>query len=287
MQTQISTLPSSSEIKQQLGLEALSICPKKSQTEKHCSSCMMTSSVVSPSASSLIGDYIGMESCFDLDDNNNQDVSGGGGDGCVNNNDYSGVCSQGCEKRDRRMTSTTTTKREFPPPIRSLARSDNLPSHMPWVLKRYYTSDGRLILREEKVRHHEYLRAHRSNGRLTLHLVPLDDNIDDIEDYDEIDDDEEEEEKAGDSSNVVNNASKDDDDDDDHKSNILETLLKDNDIPMIEDSLMKSSIAETPIDNGINAAATNGGKCLNYSSVRASPTFFVGMPVPAMRPVHS
>ncbi|PQP94920.1 hypothetical protein Pyn_25715 [Prunus yedoensis var. nudiflora] len=54
---------------------------------------------------------------------------------------------------------------EVPPPIPLLARTENLPSHMPWILKRHYTTDGRLILTEEKVRHHEYFRAHRSNGR--------------------------------------------------------------------------------------------------------------------------
>ncbi|KAK7321149.1 hypothetical protein VNO77_31465 [Canavalia gladiata] len=65
-------------------------------------------------------------------------------------------------------------KKVFPPPIPLLARTQNLASHMPWVLKRYYTSEGRLILKEEKVRHHEYFQAHRANGRLTLQLVPFD-----------------------------------------------------------------------------------------------------------------
>lgn len=51
-----------------------------------------------------------------------------------------------------------------------------LPSYVPLVLKREYTSDGRLLLKEDKVRGHEYFRAHRSNGRLTLQLVSLDDN---------------------------------------------------------------------------------------------------------------
>ncbi|PPD80905.1 hypothetical protein GOBAR_DD22168 [Gossypium barbadense] len=102
----------------QFGIEALTICPKKNQTEKHCNFCMMTSSFVSESAASwVIGDYIGMESCFDL-----------------YNND------QRCKK-------------EFPPPIPSLARTENQPPHMPWVLQRYYTNDGRLILREEKMMH--------------------------------------------------------------------------------------------------------------------------------------
>ncbi|XP_022772314.1 uncharacterized protein LOC111314961 [Durio zibethinus] len=259
-----------------LGLEALTICPKKSQTEKHCNSCMMSSSVVSLSASSLIGDYIGMESCFDLE--NNKEVCLG----VKKDNEYSGVCSRSRGKREQRCR--RMMKREFPPPLTWLVRTENLPSHMPWVLKRYYTSDGRLILREEKVRHHEYFRAHRSNGRLTLHLVPSDDNdeIDDIEDH-EIHHEEAKVEEAqvngfDNDSNNINNA------EDDHKINIVETLLKDNDIPLIEDSILKCSIAETPIENVI---AANGGICLNYCSVRPSPTCFIKLPVPAIRPVHS
>ncbi|TYI82796.1 hypothetical protein E1A91_D05G246500v1 [Gossypium mustelinum] len=62
---------------------------------------------------------------------------------------------------------------EYPPPIPLLARTGNLPSHMPWILARYY-SNGRLVLKEEKVKHHEYFEAYRENGRLILDLVPLD-----------------------------------------------------------------------------------------------------------------
>ncbi|XP_010544258.1 PREDICTED: uncharacterized protein LOC104816921 isoform X2 [Tarenaya hassleriana] len=51
---------------------------------------------------------------------------------------------------------------EDPPAIKSTS-----------VMKRYHTSDGRLILREETATHREYLRAHRSNGRLRLELVSL------------------------------------------------------------------------------------------------------------------
>ncbi|XWS23850.1 hypothetical protein CRYUN_Cryun28dG0050500 [Craigia yunnanensis] len=237
-----STVPSLSDI--QLGLEALTICPKNNQTEKHCNSCTMTSSVVSSLASSLIGDYIGMESCFDLE--NNEEVCAGGVKD--SNEYYSGVCGQRRGKREQRCR-RRKMKRDFPPPIPWLARTENLPCHMPWVLKRYYTSDGRLILREEKMRHHEYFLAHRSNGRLTLHLVPLDD-IDDVEDH-EIDHVEAKEEEAQvnvfDSNNINNN------DEDDHKNNIVETLLKGNVDPVIEDSIVRCSIAETSIENGIAA----------------------------------
>ncbi|KAL8486989.1 hypothetical protein ACS0TY_023618 [Phlomoides rotata] len=65
--------------------------------------------------------------------------------------------------------------KEFPPPISWLARTENQSSHMPWVMKKYYSDDGRLIIKEEKVKHHEYFLADRSNGRLVLNLVNLDD----------------------------------------------------------------------------------------------------------------
>ncbi|RDX81809.1 hypothetical protein CR513_37474, partial [Mucuna pruriens] len=116
-------------------------------------------------------DYIGSESCIDLQNPNDavddHDTSkynylGNEGEGKSNNN---------MKKKENKV---------FPPPIPLLARTQNLASHMPWVLKRYYTSEGRLILREEKVRHHEYFHAHRANGRLTLQLVnvPLHDHDD-------------------------------------------------------------------------------------------------------------
>lgn len=65
--------------------------------------------------------------------------------------------------------------KEYPPPISWLARTENQSSHMPWVMKKYYSGDGRLIIKEEKVKHHEYFLADRSNGRLVLNLINLDD----------------------------------------------------------------------------------------------------------------
>ncbi|KAL5078623.1 hypothetical protein RYX36_007044 [Vicia faba] len=46
-------------------------------------------------------------------------------------------------------------KKEFPPPIPCVAQTHNLASHMSYVLKRYYTDEGRLIIKEQKVKHHE------------------------------------------------------------------------------------------------------------------------------------
>lgn len=66
--------------------------------------------------------------------------------------------------------------RRFPPPIPLLARTANLSCHMPWVLKRTYKEDGSLVLKEVRVKRHEYFRACRENGRLTLQLVELDDD---------------------------------------------------------------------------------------------------------------
>ncbi|XP_068638391.1 uncharacterized protein [Aristolochia californica] len=66
--------------------------------------------------------------------------------------------------------------RHFPPPIPLLAQTGNLQCHMPWILKRSYKKDGRLVLREVKVKHHEFFRAHRSNGRLTLQVVHFEDS---------------------------------------------------------------------------------------------------------------
>ncbi|KAG7590522.1 The fantastic four family [Arabidopsis suecica] len=92
------------------------------------------------------GVYIGTESCF---------------------NDFfdkTGDVGLPCERREEKK-----------PVAREILSPPTLSSHVPSVLKREYTSDGRLLLKEEKVRRHEYFQAHRSNGRLTLQLVSLDD----------------------------------------------------------------------------------------------------------------
>ncbi|KAK7385271.1 hypothetical protein VNO78_30985 [Psophocarpus tetragonolobus] len=114
-------------------------------------------------------DYIGTESCMDFQ--NSYDI--------VDNHKTSKPNNAGNKTKAKNSTKKEESK-VFPPPIPLLARTQNLASHMPWVLKRYYTSEGRLILKEEKVKHHEYFRAHRANGRLILHLVNVS-----LDDYDE------------------------------------------------------------------------------------------------------
>ncbi|CAL0305545.1 unnamed protein product [Lupinus luteus] len=101
-------------------------------------------------------EYIGTESCIDLQneiDLNHLDKS---------KTDTSVLIKSGRKKKE---------KKEYPPTISLLVGSNNNNNNMTWMMKRYYTSDGRLVLKEEKVKYHEYFRAHRDNGRLTLDLA--------------------------------------------------------------------------------------------------------------------
>lgn len=156
--------PKESHSNQELGhsLKALTLSPEKVKP---------TLNMLATASSWSIGDYIGMESCLDI----NEEVQYSSKDKNSGGESDSEVYIKKCRvKREQRRA---MRQREFPPPIPLLARTENLPCHMPWVLKRHYTSDGRLILTEERVKHHEYFRAHRADGRLTLQLVPLDDEV--------------------------------------------------------------------------------------------------------------
>ncbi|KAJ0237435.1 Uncharacterized protein HA466_0248340 [Hirschfeldia incana] len=155
---------SSSSIASSSG-QSLSIISDQSSTYLTSSMLSRTSS----SSSSAVGDYIGTESCFDV-------LSADEETDLISSSESTSRYPYGGRRREEREARAAAA-REFPPPIPSLAQTENLLPHMPWVLRRVVTSDGRLVLREEKVRHHEYFRAHRSNGRLTLHLVPLDEDV--------------------------------------------------------------------------------------------------------------
>ena len=175
-------------------------------------------------------DYIGTESCMDLQ--NDIEV-----EHCDTSSKTKGSALKSSSKKKE--------KREFPPPIPLLSGAQNVP----WVLKRYVTGDGRLILKEEKVRRHEYFRAHRSNGRLALQLVPLD-----------------EEEEGG----VVDEESSD------HSVINNSTDVHD-----------ESSVDELPMesDKGAVGGAHGGSKCLNCNGVRSSSCVF-GVPMHPVRTVH-
>ncbi|KAM7253104.1 hypothetical protein ACFE04_025722 [Oxalis oulophora] len=121
--------------------ETLTLCPEKISSTNHC----------------FLGECIGTESCLDLKENLTFD-------------DDVTVCRKPVPRRRK-----TAEVRDYPPPIPLLARTGNQSSHMPWVLKREYTKDGRLVLIEEKVKHHEYFKTERCDGHLTLQLIHLDD----------------------------------------------------------------------------------------------------------------
>ncbi|KAG6438193.1 hypothetical protein SASPL_103130 [Salvia splendens] len=100
-----------------------------------------------------LGDYLGVESCTDF------------------TSDIAPITSRSsgssCPRRTRRSDAT-----EYPPPIALLARADNQPSHVPWVMRKHRTSDGRLVITEERARRRENFKAHRFDGRLVLSLIP-------------------------------------------------------------------------------------------------------------------
>ncbi|XP_038717056.1 uncharacterized protein LOC120010356 isoform X1 [Tripterygium wilfordii] len=270
----------------ELGLEAIPIMPNKPLSSSSSSSSDIltsTSMLYSSSFSStMIGEYIGMESCIDL----NIDIEG---DQVIRDQRH----HEGRRKRegDRRCM---MKRKEFPPPITSLARTENQPSsHMPWVLKRYYTNDGRLILREEKVKHHEYFKAHRSNGRLTLQLIHLDDDEDDlicngngngndhcinVNEENKGNDDDENDDFATNqfdlvqlvSDNVNGNENENENDGDQKETDVVKLASP--------PSVHESSSSSSPIGSG-------NGKCLIYNNVRKISPCLI-LEVPAIRPVH-
>ncbi|CAM8998864.1 unnamed protein product [Rhodiola kirilowii] len=130
----------------------------------------------SESTTFVTGDYVGVESCVDL----------------RSAEEFEAYAKDRERSYDQRRLGREAKRRrerwnEFPlPMISHLAQTENQRSHMPWVMKRYYTADGRLVIRKEMVRRHEYFRAHRADDRLVLQLIGLDD--DDFENCCSIDD---------------------------------------------------------------------------------------------------
>lgn len=154
----------------------------------HCRKGEEVSSSLVESFGVDLGDFIGVESCVDFRTDlsllEKEIIS----DRRINN-----LCrGRRDDDHDSGNKKIKEKAEEYPPPIPWLARNGNLPSsQMPWVMKKYNMDDGRLIIREEKVKRHEYFQAHRSNGRLTLCLVPslptLDFHDDDADDDDVVD----------------------------------------------------------------------------------------------------
>ncbi|CAI9771560.1 unnamed protein product [Fraxinus pennsylvanica] len=95
---------------------------------------------------SELGDYIGAESCLEF---------------VRDFNAFMPPADNVGSRRHRRVVEKE--KKEYPPPISA------------WAMKKYSTSDGRVVIQEEKVKGKEYFEAHRANGRLILNLVTEDD----------------------------------------------------------------------------------------------------------------
>ncbi|XP_058759934.1 uncharacterized protein LOC131633243 [Vicia villosa] len=207
-------------------------------------------------------DYIGNESCIDLETENN----------FLSNIDHQGSLASSDEKKMKSSVRSCEKKREFPPPIPCLAQTQNLASHMPYVLKRYYTDEGRLIIKEEKVKHHEYFHAHRENGRLTLQLVPLghDDDDDDDDYFMEAEDQEEQQEEeinnvTMDQSAVMNDNFEKENTDNTQK-NVAVDVVDDVDDEVVVD------------ENEIVGGANSKGNYLNCNnSVISSPSGIFGV----------
>ncbi|CAA2938102.1 Hypothetical predicted protein [Olea europaea subsp. europaea] len=91
---------------------------------------------------SELGDYIGAESCLEF---------------VKDFNAFMPPVDNGSSGRRRKVVEKE--KKEYPPPI------------SPWTMKKFSTSDGRVVIQEVKVKGQEYFEAHKTNGRLILNLV--------------------------------------------------------------------------------------------------------------------
>ncbi|XP_015887626.1 uncharacterized protein LOC107422665 isoform X2 [Ziziphus jujuba] len=146
-----------------------------SSLSKSLSSC--SSIVVDSSSSSSMGDLIGTESGVYMSSNEEE---------ILKPIERRTSASYTGRFNGRYWDRRNAVEKEYPPPIPSLARTGNLPGRMPWVFRREYTHDGRLILREKRVQRHEYFYARRDNGRLILKLIPMDEQVENEEGYNDL-----------------------------------------------------------------------------------------------------
>jgi hypothetical protein len=216
-------------------------------------------------------DFIGNESCNDFQ----------------SENDIFALTPSKDKKIITRCFRNKDKKREYPPPISCLAQTENLAFHKRYVLTRYYTDEGRLIIKEEKVKHHEYIHGHRENGRLTLKLVTLENNDDDYfmgTNEEEEEEEEELEELASlpttpkeinnvtiDQSVVINDGFEEKEE---NKDNTQKSVC-DGDEVLVEN------------ENEIVGGANSKGNCLNCNSVvSASSGIFGGFPLHPLSPLR-
>ncbi|KAK9270858.1 hypothetical protein L1049_026444 [Liquidambar formosana] len=248
----------------------------------------MTHSSSFSSWSSMMGDLIGTES--GIDTSTDLDTIPGGGFEKIEPYKFSG------SKRNQ----PCKTKKEYPPPIPLLARTGNLPGHMPWVLTRHYV-DGRLILKEKRVKHHEYFEAHRENGRLVLYLVPMDDTVRcchadceknknmEIEDLDFIEEENELDENTEDGEETED----DDEDDDGCNDNAENSGIPDFDEPYEDDERLQEMVDGAPVPKNSKAILAsslpwenvskrneNIRQCFTYAGTRMSDSNFLACQYP-------
>ncbi|KAL5078570.1 hypothetical protein RYX36_006991 [Vicia faba] len=207
-------------------------------------------------------DYIGNKSCIALQTKDN----------LLSNIDHKSLASSN-ENKMKSYIRSSEKKREFPPTMPWLTQTKNLASHIPYMLKRYYTDEGRLIIKEEKVKYHEYFHAHRENARLTLQLIPLG-HVDDDNDYfmDTYEQDEEVEEEE-----EINNVTMDGDFEEESMNNTQKNVVVGDDEVVVEN------------ENEIVRGANNKGNYLKYnkSVLSSSPSGVFGvLPLQPIRIVH-
>ncbi|KDP32710.1 hypothetical protein JCGZ_12002 [Jatropha curcas] len=142
--------------------------PSSSSLSTSASLSMSLSSSFCSSWSSMLDDLIGTDSGVHLDPSEEEAE--------IPRMEKMEKYSNKCHNLGKRNQELCEMKKKYPPPIPLLARTSNLDGHMPRILTRHYC-DGRLILREEKVKHHEYFEAYRENGTLILKLVQLNDTV--------------------------------------------------------------------------------------------------------------
>lgn len=185
----------------------------------------------------VTGDHIGMESYVDL------------------RTDFDDVLAGDRGPDPRRRAKRVKEEKEYPPPIPCLARAYRS------VYKRYYTNDGRLVIKEEKANNRMYLRSVTADGRLTLQIVQF--NDDDVLNSRGISDLLEEREEAPIGDNVDRQC--------------------DNDDGGGEDGGDLGSENVQTVANG------GGGERLcyyKYDSLESSGSCMSAMPMPAIRPVQ-
>ncbi|XP_052189882.1 uncharacterized protein LOC127799699 [Diospyros lotus] len=154
----------------------------------------------------------------------------------------------------------------FPPPIPSLARSPCT------VLKRWRTSDGRLVITEKLVDHPQFFIVERSGGRLTLFYKELfveEDNI-----AEQIVQHEEEKGECNTRESIWLVGKR--------KASLESDCKSSNRAVSGRYSEGRGKVEEEVLA----AVGGCGRKWYNFSDVRMSPCL-VGMPVPAIRPVPS